>query len=116
MVDDHSKANDELKSVASGQNYQIPAETGATHKAMIKKLSKLSGDAFDKAYMKHMVADHKKDVAEFKKESTMGKNEAVKNFAAQTLPTLQEHLKQAQEISGKMGAGAGSSASAQPPQ
>lgn len=118
MVDDHSKANDQLKSVASQQNYQVPAEPNAQQKATMARLSKLSGEAFDKAYMKNMVMDHKKDVAEFQKESTAGKNDAVKNFAGQTLPTLQDHLKNAQEVWGKLGGGAkkkSTSASAESP-
>lgn len=106
MVDDHTKANDQLKSVAGQQNYQVPAETDAQHKAMMKRLSGLSGAAFDRAYMRNMVMDHKKDVAEFQKESAAGKNDAVKGFASQTLPTLRDHLKSAQEISEKLGGGA----------
>jgi len=45
-----------------------------------------------------MVKDHKEDVAEFQKEASTGKNEAIRSFAADTLPTLQEHLKQAREM------------------
>jgi putative membrane protein len=48
--------------------------------------------------MSHMVADHKKDVAEFQKESSAARDPEIKSFASQTLPTLQEHLKQAQSI------------------
>ncbi|HEY3570771.1 MAG TPA: DUF4142 domain-containing protein, partial [Thermoanaerobaculia bacterium] len=65
-------------------------------------LSKLSGAAFDKAYVSMMVKDHKKDVAEFKKESTKAKDSDVKSFASTTLPTLQDHLKMIEDISAKM--------------
>ena len=63
-----------------------------------ERLSKLSGAAFDKAYMNDMVNDHVKDVADFQKESTSGKDPAVKSFASQTLPTLQSHLQEAKRI------------------
>lgn len=53
--------------------------------------------------MTEMVTDHKKDVAEFQKASKTVKDESVKNFASSTLPTLQDHLKQAQEVHGKVG-------------
>jgi putative membrane protein len=109
MVDDHTKANDQLKQIASQQNIAIPTEPAAKDKAEKERLSKLSGDAFDKAYMSHMVADHKKDVAEFQKEANSGKDDAVKNFAQQTLPTLQSHLQMAQDTDKKV---KGSSASA----
>jgi putative membrane protein len=54
--------------------------------------------------MRDMVKDHKKDVGEFKRESTMAKDSDVKKFAAQTLPTLEDHLKQAESIAPATGA------------
>jgi Domain of unknown function (DUF4142) len=45
-----------------------------------------------------MVKDHSKDVSEFQKEAKSGKDESIKNFAAQTLPTLQNHLDQARQM------------------
>lgn len=98
MVDDHTKANDQLKQVAQQKGVAIPTDLSAKDKAEKDRLSKLKGEQFDKAYMKHMVMDHKKDVAEFQKESTSGKDNDVKNFASQTLPTLQDHLKQAEQV------------------
>ena len=64
---------------------------------MIEKISKMSGAAFDKAYMQDMVKDHQKDVAEFQKESSNGSDPDLKSWAATTLPTLQEHLRMAKE-------------------
>lgn len=98
MVDDHSKANDELKQVAAQKHIDLPTEPSAKDKATKARLEKLSGEQFDRAYMADMVKDHRTDVAEFAHESKMGKDEAVKSFAQQTLPTLREHLKQAEQI------------------
>ncbi|HWR15912.1 MAG TPA: DUF4142 domain-containing protein [Terriglobales bacterium] len=107
MVDDHGKANDQLKQLAEQKGVTLPTEPSAKDKAEADRLSKLSGDQFDKAYMRHMVMDHKKDVAEFKKESTTAKDSDVKNFATQTLPTLEDHLKQAEQVAGSTGAKTG---------
>jgi putative membrane protein len=107
MVDDHSKANDELKSWASQNNVTLPTELGAKHKAMQARLSKLSGAAFDRAYMSDMVADHDKDVAAFERASKTVKNADLKAWVDRTLPTLQEHKKSAHEIRAKLGGGAG---------
>jgi putative membrane protein len=113
MVDDHGKANDELKALASQKSLTIPAELDAKHKATQTRLSKLSGDAFDKAYMAEMVADHNKDVAAFTRESQNGKDADVKAWAGKTLPTLQDHQKSAKEIAAKVrGAAAGAGAGA----
>jgi putative membrane protein len=96
MVDDHSKANDELKQIASAKGIALPTDLDAKHKAKMDKMEKLSGAQFDRAYMDDMVADHKQDVAEFKKQANSGKDSELKAFAAKTLPTLEDHLKMAQ--------------------
>jgi len=96
MVDDHSKANDELKQIASAKGIALPTDLDAKHKSKMDKMEKLSGAQFDRAYMDDMVADHKEDVAEFKKEASSGKDSDLKAFAAKTLPTLEDHLKMAQ--------------------
>jgi len=99
MVQDHSKANDQLKQTVSAKGVQVPASMDKKHQGDIDKLGKLSGADFDKAYMKQMVSDHKKDVSEFQKAAKSAKDSDVKSFAASTLPTLQEHLKMAQATS-----------------
>ena len=101
MIDDHTKANDELKSVAAKKNITVPSEMNAKDKATVDKLSALSGAAFDRAYIRDMVNDHKHDVAAFQKEANSGQDPDIKEFANKTLPTLQEHLKMIEEISSK---------------
>ena len=88
MVQDHGKANDDLKRVASDNGIQMPGSLDKKHEKDLERLQKLSGAEFDRAYMKYMVGDHKKDVAEFEKESKSGKDTAIKDFAVKTLPTL----------------------------
>jgi putative membrane protein len=103
MVADHGKANDELKSLAQQKNITLPTDVNAKDKATKDRLSKLSGPAFDKAYMQHMLQDHRTDVNEFKKESTSGKDPEVKAWAGKTLPTLEEHLRMAQDANKAVG-------------
>lgn len=98
MVQDHTKANDQLKQIASNKGVNLPSQPSHAQLAEKKRLQKLSGTQFDQAYMNAMLKDHKKDVADFQKESKSGKDPDLKNFAAQTLPTLQDHLKQAQSV------------------
>lgn len=97
MVDDHTKANDELKTVVSSKGITLPTSADAKSETAKKRLSNLSGAAFDKAYMQDMVSDHQKDVAEFQKEADHGADPDVKAFAQKTLPTLQKHLQMAQD-------------------
>ena len=98
MVDDHGKANDRLKQVASSKNVTLPGDLPSDAKREEDKLNKLSGAQFDKEYMNHMLSDHKKDVSLFRSESKSAKDPDVKQFASETLPTLEQHLQMAQSI------------------
>jgi putative membrane protein len=103
MVDDHSKANDELQTLAKNKNITLPSDLDPKDKALKDRLSKLSGAQFDRAYMSAMLRDHQKDVSEFKMESSNGKDPDVKAFASKTLPTLEDHLKLAQQTEKAVG-------------
>ncbi|HTC62971.1 MAG TPA: DUF4142 domain-containing protein [Candidatus Saccharimonadales bacterium] len=98
MVTDHSKADDDLKTIGTEDKISLPTELSAKDQTAYDRLSKLSGEAFDRAYAQDMVRDHSADVAEFRMESKDGKDTSIKNFAAQKLPTLEDHLKQAREM------------------
>jgi putative membrane protein len=103
MVDDHTKAGDQLKQLAQQKGVALPTTLDARDQATKDRLSKLQGAAFDKAYMKDMVADHKQDVAEFKHESTAAHDPQLKDWTSQTLPTLESHLQEAEKINGTVG-------------
>ncbi len=92
MVKDHSKANDELKEVAAKMNVMVPDKVDAKHQATIKKMSAMSGAAFDKAYVNGMVTAHMEDIALFEKADKEVKNEDLKKFIEKTLPVMKEHL------------------------
>jgi putative membrane protein len=104
MVDDHSKANDQLKAAATKNRMTLPTTMNAKDQALYNKLSNLSGPSFDKTYMKAMVKDHENDIKEFQKEANKGTNADIKSFAGTTLPTLQEHLELAKSAEQKVSA------------
>lgn len=105
MVDDHTKANDQLKSVAQEEGMTLPTDVNQKQQAMYDSLSKMSGADFDKMYVKDMMSDHQQDVKEFSKEAQSGKDEKVKGFASQTLPVVQGHLDKLKGIQTKMNSG-----------
>jgi len=92
MVMDHSKANDSLKALAARKNINLPAAPNAEDQATIDKLNKLSGKAFDDAYVSDMIDDHKHDVKAFEDASKNLKDPDLKAFATKTLPVLKTHL------------------------
>lgn len=102
MVDDHGKAGDELKKLAQDKGVTPPAEMDSKHKKLHDRLSKLSGAEFDRAYVNEMVKDHRKDVKDFQREADKAKDPDLKSWAAKTLPTLQDHLKQVEDINTQM--------------
>jgi len=105
MIDDHSKANKELSELASRKGWK--PETAIEDKAQkeIDKLNGMSGQEFDKAYMECQVKAHEMAVKMFRQESESGQDADLKSWAAKTLPTLEEHLKMAQQGSDKQGSG-----------
>lgn len=102
MVADHSQAGNELKSMATSNAIQVPAEMMPEHRKHVDMLRDKKGASFDKAYMDMMVKDHKEDIDAFKKASTNLTEAGYKNYAAKTLPVLQKHLDSAQAINRKL--------------
>ena len=97
MADDHGKVNEQLQQLAQEKNVPLPKSLDSKHQALYDRLSKLSGQQFDKTYMSEMVKDHKADVAEFQK-AARSNDPQVKDFASKNLPTLEDHLREAQQV------------------
>jgi putative membrane protein len=106
MIDDHTKAGEELMQVASMKGITLPMEPDAKHKALLAKMQGLSGAEFNSLYIKMAgVQDHQKMEKLFMSESAKGKDADAKGFAAKTLPTVQEHLRMAREMTTSMMSG-----------
>jgi putative membrane protein len=101
MVDDHSKANQELEGIVTKLGMTSPKSPNSKQQGDIKKFSKLTGEKFDREYAEDMVKDHEKAVSLFEKQAKSGDSPELKDFASKTLPTLQEHLKMARALTSK---------------
>jgi putative membrane protein len=97
MVDDHTKANDQLAGISRDKGVTAPAQLDAKHQKLVDHMSQLKGAAFDRAFMTQMLADHRSTIALFKREAASGKDADLKSFAQKTLPTLESHLQMAQQ-------------------
>jgi len=93
---DHAAANQKALDVAKGLGMNPPSGPNAKQSADYDKMSKMSGAAFDKMFAAHMVADHQKDLAEYKK-ATKNKD-AAGEYAAGQIDTLQKHLDTAKSL------------------
>jgi putative membrane protein len=97
MVDDHGKANDKLKQIAEQKGIELPQDLPEDAQATYEELQGKSGAEFDQAYMDEMVSDHEDDVAAFEDYIENAKDPELRSFAEETLPTLKEHLEQAEQ-------------------
>ena len=93
---DHAAANQKAMDAAKGLGMNPPTGPNAKQKADYDKMSKMSGTAFDKMFATHMVADHQKDIAEYKKASKI--KDAAGEYAAGQIDTLQKHLDTAKSL------------------
>jgi len=106
MVEDHSKANEQLAKLCADKGVDLSGDKPKMDKhaeKAVEKLSKKEGADFDKQYVSDMVDDHEKDVTEFEKAAETLKDTDLRTWAAKTLPTLQAHLTMIKELQGKIG-------------
>jgi putative membrane protein len=103
MVDDHGKMIEQMKPAADAMGVKVPDQPPSGEMKKMEKMKSLSGDAFDQAYIKDMVADHKKDDKEFKQEAQMTKNPQLKELVTQADQTIEGHLQMAQQLAHSTG-------------
>ncbi len=98
MIDDHTKLGEQMKPVAKQLDVSDPKSISKKDKATIAKLEALSGPAYDQAYIKDMVKDHKQDLSEFQTEASSGQDQTVKDAANQGSKVIAQHLQMIQQI------------------
>ncbi len=97
LVQDHTKANQELKQIASRKGLTVSSTLDTEHQSALDHLKGLQGQEFDKAFIQHAIQDHQKAIDKFQKVAQEAQDLEIKAFAAKTLPTLQEHLQLAKQ-------------------
>ena len=103
MVDDHTKAQDQLEQIAKREGVILPTQPGAEANSLHQQLSGLSGAQFDQMYIQHMLSGHKGAIGIFENEIEHGRSAAIKGYAEATLPVIQDHIRIAEDVAGKMG-------------
>ncbi|HYE61977.1 MAG TPA: DUF4142 domain-containing protein [Phycisphaerales bacterium] len=98
IIDDHTKANEELMTLARNKNIDVPTQLPQDHKSMVQKFNQLNGAEFDREFVTHMVQSHQKSVDLFDRQARQGEDAQVRAFAARTLPTLRQHLQMAKDL------------------
>lgn len=101
MVADHTEAGQKLKSIVDAEGVPAPTDLDKADQKQIDALQKKSGAGFDKQYLKGQLAAHQKTVALFQQEASSGSDPQLKQFASDTLPTLQHHLSDVEALAKK---------------
>lgn len=91
MVTDHTQTNSTLLPLAAQRGVVIPQSLDPKHQAAEQELSRLTGRAFDVAFLEQMIADHAKAIAMFERISATATDPALRAWAAQQLPLLRQH-------------------------
>lgn len=105
MVDDHAKANQEVKQLASQEGVALPkdVELPPVQRERAQRFQQLSGQEFDRAYIDYMLREHAKDVREFEQGTNEIRDRDVQQWASKTLPILKNHLTMARNIAEDLG-------------
>lgn len=98
MIDDHTKMNEQMKPVAQQVGVPVPQQPSKKDRATLGKMQALSGSAYDQAYIKGMIKDHKQDLSEFQTEASSGQDPNVKDAAAQGSKVIAQHLQMIQQL------------------
>jgi putative membrane protein len=103
MVKDHGAANQKLADVAASKQITLPTTSSVGQMASKAKLEVLTGDTFDKSYIKGQIKAHEQTIALFRKEIASGQDPEAKAFATATMPTVKAHLKSIKAIAANAG-------------
>ncbi|MCF2490727.1 DUF4142 domain-containing protein [Dyadobacter sp. CY347] len=98
MIKDHSKANDELKTLAASKNITLPSAPNEEKQKAAADLGGKSGSDFDKAYVAQMKKDHDETVKLFEDAQTEVKDAELKAFIDKTLPVIKAHAEHAKSL------------------
>lgn len=101
LVQEHTKANQELLSIAEKKDIDVPKELDNMHEDVVELFSKLEGASFDREYVRYQVMHHEMDTATFAVQAREGEDADLKAFAAKQLPILQGHLQLLRELAAK---------------
>ncbi|MFL5810805.1 MAG: DUF4142 domain-containing protein [Flavisolibacter sp.] len=102
MVSEHTQAQADLKTSATSAGFTVSDSVDAEHRALMTRLSTLSGYAFDTAYMHSQVNDHLKTLTIFQSEIYSGSNQTIRGYATQYQPHIQMHLQMADSITRRL--------------
>lgn len=97
LVQDHGADNQKAEQLANQLGVSTPGQTDREHLAAYRKLSKLQGAAFDKAFVRKMVEDHRKDVRDYRAQAKK-QGDPTAAYAADSLPVLEKHLRMAEQL------------------
>lgn len=99
LVRDHRQANRELRRIAETRGIELPDRPSKTDERSMRHVENMSGRQLDRQAVDHWVADHRKDIKEYDAAARRARDPQVKQYAISSLPTLRDHLSNAEALS-----------------
>ena len=103
LVTDHTKSLKDATALAKRLGIKVPTSPAPSMQWELQTVGMFSGAEFDTAYVNLEAMDHQQDISEARDEVKDGTNAAIRKSAKTEIPTLQQHLKLAQQLGGKTG-------------
>lgn len=103
MIADHTAANQQVQQLADSRGLTLPSQPDTQHRQVADQLNSANGPSFDQLYLQTMLQDHRQTVSMFERESQSASDPQIRNFAANTLPKLREHLRMVESLSSGQG-------------
>ncbi len=105
MIEDHTRANEELKRLAERKGISLPSRPDETHRLLASHLEELDGETFDREYISAMVADHAAALSMMQDRARISQDPEIREFADRQVPIFREHLQMAQDLNRSLNAG-----------
>ena len=110
LIEDHTKANQQLKQIAQSAQVQVQERLDPVHQAKLQKKQQLPKSEFTRKFLNDQVAGHTAGILELTYQANKGQNQQIKQFASQQLPKMEQHLKQVTELAMAQAGGSGGEA------
>jgi len=95
---DHKAAQQKLAELLKSRKFGVATGLEKETREEIKRLSAMEGKEFDRAFVQHMITEHKKAISTFENQVKNGKESDVSDYAKEMLPGLRKHLTKAEDL------------------
>ena len=95
IIDDHTRIAQDLRNAARGLS--VPSELNSAHRSLLDDLRQTQQN-FDEEYVSFQIEAHQDLIDVFEEFADAGEHPQLQRFAEEAIPSLQRHLRRAQDL------------------